>query len=561
MNSFVIKGSESLGLCLLAILATMPMFAALQTNVVERHYDRFGRPVGISLNGERRTEIAYDEATGRIASMRVAGEDDPFRWEYEPGTDLKKKLRYPNGATVEWSYEQHRDLVTLVSNDVYSSYRYEYDAVGRRVVKNDERYEYNVRGELVLATNVVTGTEFAYCYDDIGNRLRSREFGTNCTYVANELNQYTNIVRGGICELSAFDLDGNQTNVVTATGEWAVEYNGENRPVLWRRKSDGSTIRMAYDRFGRRVRKNDETFVYDGYLNISQTIWDPTEPITTRPLVWRGTGGNAFYFHDGNKNVVNVSFLARSDASHFAYSPYGEARTFSDGWLFSSEFYDGALTLPYYVYRHYNPQIGRWLTRDPAGEDFSVGLYSFCRDPLSESDSLGLNDSCDRVGNFNVLSINLSLTSQARAFNREEMRKDAARLLAELAKRGFSAVTSELGTVGDVLRLALSGGLYVKREADGRESGLGEDWLKREYETLFQRDVYRIDGVLRYQLCMCIGGKLRYEDQSDLTAHGDVDFSTIYDSALYYSVFDGVRREVEKDLLRQLNEKVGNAQK
>jgi hypothetical protein len=24
---------------------------------------RFGRPVGVSLNGERRTEIAYDEAT------------------------------------------------------------------------------------------------------------------------------------------------------------------------------------------------------------------------------------------------------------------------------------------------------------------------------------------------------------------------------------------------------------------------------------------------------------------------------------------------------------------
>ena len=54
----------------------MPSFAALQTNVVERHYDRFGRPVGVSLNGERRTEITYDEATGRIASMRVVDADE-----------------------------------------------------------------------------------------------------------------------------------------------------------------------------------------------------------------------------------------------------------------------------------------------------------------------------------------------------------------------------------------------------------------------------------------------------------------------------------------------------
>ena len=66
---------------LLALVAcatggVLSAFAALQTNVVERHYDRFGRPVGVSLNGERRTEIAYDEATGRIASMRVVDADE-----------------------------------------------------------------------------------------------------------------------------------------------------------------------------------------------------------------------------------------------------------------------------------------------------------------------------------------------------------------------------------------------------------------------------------------------------------------------------------------------------
>ena len=277
------------------LAAAMPLssFAALQTNVVERHYDRFGRPVGVSLNGERRTEIAYDEATGRIASMRVAG------------------------------------------------------------------------------------AEFAYHYDDIGNRLWSREFGTNCAYVANELNQYTNIVRGGVSELSAFDLDGNQTNVVTATGEWAVEYNGENRPVLWRRKSDGATIRMAYDRLGRRVRKNDETFVYDGYLNISQTVWDPTEPIATRALVWRGAGGNAFYFHDGNKNVADlVPVSSVSAIRHYDYAPFGGNIGDVGGddlpWLFSSEFEDCDLGLAYYNYRHYSSAFGRWLSFDPIEEVLSA---------------------------------------------------------------------------------------------------------------------------------------------------------------------------------------------
>ena len=72
----IISGSRSLGVSLLTLLMTLPSFAVLQTNVVERHYDRFGRPVGVSLNGERRMETVYDEATGRIASMRVAGADE-----------------------------------------------------------------------------------------------------------------------------------------------------------------------------------------------------------------------------------------------------------------------------------------------------------------------------------------------------------------------------------------------------------------------------------------------------------------------------------------------------
>ena len=241
--------------------------AVLQTNAVERHYDRFGRPVGVSLNGERRTEIAYDDATGRIASMRVAGADEPFRWDYESGSDLKKKLHYPNDATVEWEYEPHRDLVTLVSNDVYSSYRYEYDAAGRR------------------------------------------------------------------------------------------------------------------------VRKNDETFVYDGYLNISQTIWDPTEPIATRPLVWREAGGNAFCFHDGNKDVVDfVPVSSASMARHYDYAPFGasvdEDSSGKGHWRFSSEYGDQEAGLIYYNCRHYEPVAGRWLSVDPVCEQGGLHLYSFCENKV-----------------------------------------------------------------------------------------------------------------------------------------------------------------------------------
>lgn len=116
-----------------------------------------------------------------------------------------------------------------------------------------------MRESMILATNVVDGTTFAYAYDDIGNRLWSCEFGTNYTYSANSLNQYTEIVRGGVPEYPAFDADGNQTDITTGTGRWLVEYNGENRPVRWTRPIDGKVLEMSYDRRGRRVRSEGQS--------------------------------------------------------------------------------------------------------------------------------------------------------------------------------------------------------------------------------------------------------------------------------------------------------------
>ena len=386
------------------------------TNVLERYHDAFGRDAGYALNGARRTTLAYDPETGRIASMGV-GEGYapvPFRWTYLPGSDLKESLAYPNGDVVRWEYEPRRDLVTLVSNGVHSSFRYAYDAAGRRVSKNDERYLYNMRGELILATNVVTGAAFAYRYDDIGNRLWSRELGTNCTYAANELNQYTNVVRGGVFELSAFDLDGNQTNLVTSTGEWSVEYNGENRPVRWTRNSDGRVTTMSYDIRGRRVTKNAERFVYDGYLNIGQTVWDPTEPVSTRPLCWIDVEGCSFLFHDARKNVSGI-LSNRMLTCH--YSPFGghlEDNGVRCPWRFSSEYTDEMLGLMYYNYRVLDSLSGRWMSRDPI-EDVKeqleaineiesmaipVVMYVYVsNDPISAYDRLGLDSpGCDGVG-------------------------------------------------------------------------------------------------------------------------------------------------------------------
>src|SRR5437868_5740827 len=44
----------------------------------------------------------------------------------------------------------------------------------------------------------------------------------------------------------------------------------------------------------------------------------------------------------------------------------------------------------YYLYRFYDPNLQRWIKRDPIGEEGGYNLYSFCEnEPLGGVDSFG----------------------------------------------------------------------------------------------------------------------------------------------------------------------------
>ena len=304
----------------------------------------------------------------------------------------------PRAASPNPTGEPHRDLLTAVTNATYSTYVYTNDLLGRRTSKNDEQYGYNARDELTSADDV------SYAYDDIGNRTTAE----GKTYTVNNLNQYT-----AIDDFTPqYDADGNQTLIKTETGIWSVTYNAENRPISW--QSGDTVITMAFDRMGRRVemrtvKDGEETlqrFVYDNYLCIQQLrgadnalfhsyIWDPTEPIATRPLIFLPAASSlAYYFHDGNKNVSDLVDI-QGRAVHYGYTPFGTPTAIAPSenpYRFSSEVYDDKLDLVYYNYRHYNSRDGRWNQRDPFASIENTGNeFHFLKNtPLVHTDVLGL---------------------------------------------------------------------------------------------------------------------------------------------------------------------------
>jgi len=84
--------------------------------------------------------------------------------------------------------------------------------------------------------------------------------------------------------------------------------------------------------------------------------------------------------------------------ARFEYDPFGqEVRATGPAlahakFRFSSKYFDGESDLSYYGYRFYNPDTGRWVNRDPIGEQGGVNLYGFVsNNPVNATDPLGLH--------------------------------------------------------------------------------------------------------------------------------------------------------------------------
>ncbi len=84
--------------------------------------------------------------------------------------------------------------------------------------------------------------------------------------------------------------------------------------------------------------------------------------------------GNVRQIVDSSDNVV----------AYYEYDPFGKliskGGTYADAnrYRHATKPYDEDTGLYYYTYRHYNPENGRWINRDPIAEAGGLNLYAFC---------------------------------------------------------------------------------------------------------------------------------------------------------------------------------------
>ncbi len=404
--------------------------------LLQEQRDAYGRGTEYILkrNGNRQcaATVAYG-TLGRIALAGFihAGVEHQFRYGYLAGSNLLQSLAMPNGVTLTQSYEEKRDLLTgmdyVRDNSLITQRQYSYDALGRpmtrdtrypnKAIHHADTFAYNKRSELTGA--LLDENAYTYAYDNIGNRITAQENTAQVTYTTNDLNQYTQIDTNGNDFTPEYDADGNQTLIQTTTGIWHVTYNAQNRAIRFENESNGTVITCDYDYMGRRIWKKVENangtvslhqrYIYYDYLQIAALdltratlnglwllTWDPSQAVATRPLAIRKDGSFLTYGWDLTKNICERRTRAIRGSFPNATPTVPSARSQWRGIRFnplqwSSEVYDAELGLAYYNYRYCNPRDGRWIRKDPIGEDESLDLYqALFNSPLLYLDILGL---------------------------------------------------------------------------------------------------------------------------------------------------------------------------
>jgi RHS repeat-associated protein len=360
------------------------------------------------------TAYTYDSAgrmdtltDGRIGSV-------PFDYTWDPKANLVKEILMPSGAKQQKTYDALARLSEIKalngSAGIVNCYAYTYNAASQRkdVTLADSgkiTYGYDAKRQLTSAVkDNEANYNYGYSFDNIGNWLTGKTgqlsgAPISKTFIPNNLNQYSQVS----AVTQTYDANASLTNDGTRT----YTYDQENRLTAV------ATASFTYDGMSRRVASGAVKFLYDGLVPIAEMDTGNNYTRTvTRGLdlanTFQETGGiggvlatvsstvSGCYFYDGNGNVVDVLDASDAVIAHYAYDPFGNKVAESGSYVsqpyqWSTKEFDSTSGLVYYLYRFYNPKIGRWLSRDPVEERGGLNILALLsNDPANGNDVNGL---------------------------------------------------------------------------------------------------------------------------------------------------------------------------
>jgi RHS repeat-associated protein len=374
----------------------------LSNDTITYGYDELGRVLNRAINAVASSQV-YD-TLGRV--MSATNPLGAFGYTYEGTTNRMSTMQYPNGQNTTMTYYDnlgdHR--LQVIRNDeaagsvVVSQFTYGYLAEGEIDSQIKEipdptnrgtNFTYDAAGQLTRAVTLTTHRD--YSYDSAGNRTQevfgSGQFGgstTNFVYNSN-----TNVVtssNGSVNATFSHDLNGSLTGDGARTFQW----DGANRLVAVIVGTHRSEF--SYDGIGRRTRivekdnslvTSDKRYVWCGGEICEER--DGTGSTVQKRFYDQGVqegATNFLYTRDHLGSIREKSNSAGTVVARYDYDPWGRQTVLAGSaqdavFGYAGYFVHQPSGLNLTWYRAYDPNLARWISRDPIGEDGGLNVYDF----------------------------------------------------------------------------------------------------------------------------------------------------------------------------------------
>ena len=275
------------------------------------------------------------------------------------GNLLKRKVVDQQGP-VNYTYT-YDNLYQLTSESGFSSHTYENDSIYNRTEKDSQPYTLNDLNQLKSQTSNT------YDYDKNGNLIEKTSHDEKIIYSYDALDRLIKVDDGP--NITTYTYDSFHRRLCKTSNGVETKYFYHNQNEIGAYAEGKITqLRVLGLSYGAEI---GAAVAFELNGNIYAPINDPL--------------GNVVTLLDKEGNLVES----------YRYTAFGEIEagsnhTVDNPWMYSSKRFDAETGFIYFGRRYYAPDIGRWITPDPAGYADGPNLYAYVHNhPLAYIDPDG----------------------------------------------------------------------------------------------------------------------------------------------------------------------------
>jgi RHS repeat-associated protein len=382
----------------------------LPNDTITYQYDELGRITNRAINGVA-AAVTFD-TLGRVAGLTNAL--GAFTYTYDGISRRLASLSYPNGQSSTFTYYSNlgdrrlQQITHMLGATPISQFGYAYNAMG--VITNWTQQSgvavpkvyslgYDAVYQLLSAVVTESGTNvsvYAYTYDAAGNRTSEQTNGIMRQFFYNSLDEITTSSAGSASVMTIeWDAAQRLTAINQGTNRTGFTYDGLGRRTRIIETSGGAVV-------------SSKSFVWCGRDVCEER--DAAGTVVTKRFVGQGVrvgSADIYYTKDHLGSIHELIDSAGVIRAAYEYAPYGRRIKISGNsdadWAFAGQYNHVSSGLLLATFRAYDPELGRWISRDPIAEAGGLNVFKYVfNNPVGLVDPIGLCPYINRSAGFNV---------------------------------------------------------------------------------------------------------------------------------------------------------------